>query len=53
MSTTFDEFMQDIQKAADIEALDLLFNDIEHAKSSGQITVEQYKELADYAYGPN
>lgn len=49
--SAFDDFTQDVQKAVDRDALDLVFRDVEHAKSSGQITEDEYIWLCNYAYG--
>lgn len=50
--TAFDNLTQEVQKAPDRDALDLVFRDVEHAKSSGQITEAEYLWLCNYAYKP-
>lgn len=48
----FDDLTKRVQQAPDTNAVDLVFRDVEHAKSSGQITEEEYLWLCDYAYKP-
>jgi len=49
--SVFDDLTDCIQKAVGHDAMDLVWRDVEHAKSSGQITQEEYLWLCDYACG--
>lgn len=48
--TVFDDFTQAVQKSENSEELDRVWVDVEHAKSSGQVTQEEYDWLLKYAH---
>ena len=50
--SAFDDLILELQKAPDIDAMNVIFHDVDHAKSSGQITQEEYLDLVAYAYNP-
>lgn len=50
--SAFSELMSDVQKAKDRKSLDLVFEDVDHARSSGQISDAEYQELCAYAFNP-